>query len=56
MLVFDSQSFKQNLPYSPAERVTCPHVNHNIPGRQSRLTVLDFVLHVQEKQGILQHG
>ena len=22
------------MTYSPAERVTCPHVNHNISGRQ----------------------
>ena len=47
------------MTYSPAERVTCPHVIHNISGRQSRLTVLDFGLHIQEKeniQGILQHG
>ena len=49
------------MTYSPAERVTCPHVIHNISGRQSRLTVLDFDIHVQEKEkknihGILQHG
>ena len=44
------------MTYSPAERVTCPHVIHNISGRQSSLTVYGNILHVQEKQGILQHG
>ena len=38
------------MTYFPAERVTCPHVIHNISGRQSRLTVLDFGLHVQGKE------
>ena len=38
------------MTYSPAERVTCPHVIHNISGMQSRLTVLDIGLHVQEKE------
>ena len=47
----------QDMTDSPAERVTCPHVIHNISGRQSGLTVLEFNLHVQtRKQGILQHG
>ena len=36
------------MTYSPAERVTRPHVIHNISGRQSGLTVLDFNLHVQD--------
>ena len=45
------------MTYSPAERVTCPHVIHNILGRQSRFSVLEFNLHVQTRnQGILQHG
>ena len=45
------------MTYSPAERVTCPHVIHNISGRQSSLTVYGNILHIQgKKQGILQHG
>ena len=37
------------MTYSPAERVTCPHVIHNISGRQSRLSVLECNLHVQQE-------
>ena len=38
------------MRYSPAERVTCPHVICNITWRQSRLTVLDLGLHIQKEK------
>ena len=38
------------MTYSTTERATCPHVIHNISGRQSRLTFLDFGQHIQEKR------
>ena len=33
-LLLHNQKLGQDMTYSPAERVTCPHVNHNISGRQ----------------------
>ena len=46
------------MTYSPAERITCPHVNHNITGRQIKTHSSRFwpTYLKEETQGILQHG
>ena len=33
-LLLHNRKLGQDMTYSPTERVTCPHVNHNIRGRQ----------------------